>query len=138
MVDVLTSYTQVLGLPSDSTSLPSQLSAFNQALTTLSATPDNAALQNGAVTAAQNLVSSFHDLSAAVSKGREQADQNVASGVASVNQTLDLLARNETSMRSAAANGQSIASYQDTATNLSRRCPSPFRSRSFRTATRSS
>jgi flagellar hook-associated protein 1 FlgK len=118
MVDVLTTYTQSLGQPSDATSLPSQLSAFNQALTTLSASPDNTALQTGAVNAAQSLIGTFHTLSAAVATGREQADQNIASGVATVNQTLDQLAQNEKGLQSAAADGQSIASYQDTRDQL--------------------
>jgi flagellar hook-associated protein 1 len=118
MMNSLTAYTQVLGQPSDSSSLPSQLSAFNQALTSLSASPDDASLQSGAVTAAQSLASTFNNLSAAVSSGREQADQNIASDVTTVNQTLDQLAQNEAALQSAAASGQSTASYLDTRDQL--------------------
>jgi flagellar hook-associated protein 1 FlgK len=118
MVDALTTYTNVLGQPSDSSSLPEQFSAFNQALTTLSASPEDASLQSGAVTAAQNLVSTFHTLSAAVASGREQADQTIASDVTTVNQTLDQLAQNQTALLTASASGQSIAGYQDTQDQL--------------------
>ena len=118
MVNGLTSYTQVLGQPSDTTSLPSQLSAFNSALTSLSASPDEAALQTGAVTAAQNLVSTFNTLSASVESAREQADQNIEAGVTTVNQTLNQLAQNEAGLQQAAASGESTASFQDTQSQL--------------------
>ena len=118
MVNGLTTYTQVLGQPSDSTSLPSELSAFTSALTTLSASPDQSSLQTGAVTAAQNLVSTFNNLSAAIGSGREQADQAIASDVTTVNQTLSQIAQNEAAMQSAASAGESSASYLDTRDQL--------------------
>jgi flagellar hook-associated protein 1 FlgK len=118
MVNGLTSYTQVLGQPSDTTSLPAQLSALNTALTSLSASPDEPALQTGAVTAAQNLVGTFNTLSASVASAREQADQNIAVGVTTVNQTLDQLAQNEAGLQQASASGESTAAFQDTQNQL--------------------
>jgi flagellar hook-associated protein 1 len=118
LVTSLTNYTQVLGQPTDSSSLPEQMSAFNQALTSLSASPSDASLQSGAVTAAQSLASTFNNLSAAVTSGREQADQTIGSDVTTVNQTLDQLAQNETELQTAAASGQSTASYLDTQDQL--------------------
>jgi flagellar hook-associated protein 1 FlgK len=118
MVGALTAYTQVLGQPSDSASLPEQFSAFNQALTALSANPADASVQNGAVTAAQGLVGTFHTLSDAVASGREQADQTIAADVTTVNQTLDQLAQNQTALLAASANHQSIATFQDTQDQL--------------------
>jgi flagellar hook-associated protein 1 FlgK len=118
MVDGLTSYTQVLGQPSDATSLPSELSAFNSALTSLSASPDDTALQTGAVTAAQNLAGTFNTLSASIASARETADQNIAAGVTTVNQTLDQLVSNEAGLQQAAASGGSTASYLDTQDQL--------------------
>lgn len=118
MVSVLSGYTQVLGQAADSSSLPSMLSAFNTALTTLSATPNDTAAQSQAVTAAQNLVQTFHGLDAAVASAREQADQGVASGVADANSILGQLAQNETRLQSAAGSGQSTASYLDTRDKL--------------------
>lgn len=118
MVSSLTNYTQVLGQPTDSTSLPEQMSAFNEALTNLSASPADASLQSGAVTAAQNLVGTFHGLSAAIASGREQADQTIGADVTTVNQTLDQIAQNQAALQSASANGQSTASYLDTQDKL--------------------
>jgi len=114
MVNGLTSYTQALGQPSDSTSLPSELSAFNTALTSLSASPGSSSLQTGAVTAAQNLVGTFNSLSSAISGAREQADENIEAGVTTVNQTLIQLAQNQSAMQQAAAQGEPTASYLDT------------------------
>jgi flagellar hook-associated protein 1 FlgK len=118
LVNSLTSYTAVLGQPTDSSSLPEQFSAFNQALTSLAANPDDASLQSGAVTAAQSLVSTFNSLSAAIAGGREQADQTIGSDVTTVNQTLDQLAQNEAALQTASASGQSTASYLDTRDQL--------------------
>ncbi len=118
MVGALTTYTQVLGQPTDSSSLPEQFSAFNQALTQLSTNPADASVQAGAVTAAQNLVDTFHTLSSAVAGGREQADQTISADVATVNQTLGQLAQNQTALLVASANGQSIATFQDTQDQL--------------------
>jgi flagellar hook-associated protein 1 FlgK len=114
MVTILTQYAQTLGQPSDSSSLPSMLAAFNAALTTLSATPNDTTAQSQAVTAAGNLVSTFHGLDAAIATAREQADQNVAAGVADVNSLLGKLAQNETALSAAAGSGQPTAGYQDT------------------------
>jgi flagellar hook-associated protein 1 len=113
MVNALTNYTNVLGQSSDSSSLPEQFSAFSQALTSLSASPDEASLQSGAAQAAQSLVGTLNTLSTTVQSGREQADQTIASDVSTVNQTLGQLAQNQSAMLTAQAQGQPIASYQD-------------------------
>jgi flagellar hook-associated protein 1 len=118
MVNILTNYTNVVGQASDSNSLPSMISALSSQLTTLSASPGDATAQEQAVTAAQGVVNTFHSLDAAVDSAREQADQGIASGVASVNATLNQLAQNQVSMRAAMASGGSIASYQDTQDQL--------------------
>jgi flagellar hook-associated protein 1 FlgK len=118
MVNVLTPYMNTLGQPSDSNSLPAALSAFSSQLTTLSSTPGDATAQDQAVVSAQTLVNTLHGLDAAVGSAREQADQGVASGVADVNATLDKLAQNEASLKLAASNGGSVASYQDTQDQL--------------------
>ncbi|HQT75723.1 MAG: flagellar hook-associated protein FlgK [Rhodospirillales bacterium 20-64-7] len=113
MVNVLTSYTQVLGQASSNASLPSMISALSSQLTTLSASPADPTAQNQTVTAAQNVVGTLHSLDTAVSSAREQADQGIAAGVDSVNATLKQLASNQTSMQAAAAAGSPVASYQD-------------------------
>jgi flagellar hook-associated protein 1 FlgK len=118
MVDVLTQVTQTIGQASDSTSLPSQISAFSQALTSLASTPDSAAVQDAAVTAAQNLTSTFHTMDAAVSAARQHADQAIGTDVTTVNQSLDQLAQNESALQRAAGSGQSTAAFQDQRDNL--------------------
>jgi flagellar hook-associated protein 1 len=118
MVNILTTYDHTVGQASDSASLPSMISAFSSQLTTLSASPSDATAQSMAVTSAQNVVNTFHNLDTAVSSAREQADQGVASGVAAVNATLDQLAQNQSGLRKALAGGGSVASYQDTQDQL--------------------
>jgi len=113
MVSVLTNYTNVLGQATDSSSLPSVLSAFDTALTTLSNTPGDATAQSQAVAAAQTVASTFNGLSSAIQTAREQADQGIASGVNDVNSILGQLSQNQAAMLSASAQGQSTASYQN-------------------------
>jgi flagellar hook-associated protein 1 FlgK len=113
MVTVLTAYTNALGQASDSQSLPSQLSAFTAALTTLSSTPADGTAQSQAVGAAQSLATTFHSLSGTIAAQRAQADQGIAAGDASVNDTLNQLAQNETNRQLAAASGQSTADFDN-------------------------
>ena len=118
MVNLLGSYVQTVGQPADSSSLPSVLSAFQQALTTLSSTPDSATAQAQTVAAAQNLTTTFHSVGTAIAGAREQADQGIASDVTLVNQTLDQFAENEARLQQAAARGDSTAPFEDTRANL--------------------
>lgn len=127
MVNVLTQYTQALGQPSSNSSLPSVLQAFSSALTTLSSSPSDASAQGQALTAASTLATTLNGLSSAVASTREQADQNVASAVSTVNSLLDQLAQNESNLQSAAGLGQPTVAYQDTRdqvlSNLSQQLP---------------
>lgn len=118
MVDVLTEYSQVLGQPSDSSSLPSVLQAFSSALTTLSSNPSDTAAQSQAAAAAGTLATTLNGLSEGVAAAREQADKNVASGVATVNNLLDQLAQNESELQSASGLHQPTVAYQDTRDEL--------------------
>jgi flagellar hook-associated protein 1 FlgK len=118
MVNLLTQYTQVLGQPTDSTSLPSMLEAFNSALTTLSSTPSDATAQDAAVTAAGNLTDTLNGLEGAVASARQQADAGIESGVQDANNILDQIAQNQANLRSAAAQGQPTASYLNTQDQL--------------------
>ena len=118
MSSALTAYTNALGQASDTSSLSSQLSAFTTSLTTLSSTPANGTAQGAAVGAAQSLVSTFHSLSGTIATQRAQADQAVAAGVASVNDTLKQLAQNETNRQLAASSGQSTADFDNQRSQL--------------------
>jgi flagellar hook-associated protein 1 FlgK len=118
MVNLLGSYVQQVGQPADSSSLPSVLSAFQQALTSLSSTSGSTTAQAQAVAAAQNLTGTFHNLDTAISSAREQADQGIAAGVADVNNTLDQFAQNEVKLQQAAETGGSTATFEDTRASL--------------------
>ena len=118
MVSLLGNYVRAVGQPADNISLPSMLSAFQQSLTTLSATPDAITAQAQAVAAAQNLTSAFHSLDTAVQSAREQADQGIASAVTEVNSTLDAFAQNEAALQKAASTGGSTAPFEDTRATL--------------------
>jgi flagellar hook-associated protein 1 FlgK len=118
MKNILTTYNQTVGQASSSSSLPSTISAFSGQLTVLSASPNDATAQSEAVSSAQSVINAFHGLDSAIDSTREQADQGVASGVASVNATLNQLAVNEKELQKAAAGGGSVASYQDTQDQL--------------------
>jgi flagellar hook-associated protein 1 len=122
MTDGLTKYTAALAATTSSSSddedsvadpLSAAMSGLQTALTSLSANPSDATTQVSAVSAAQSLVGTFHTLSADVSTAREQADANVATGVAQVNSDLNALATNETALKKAAALGESTAAFQD-------------------------
>jgi flagellar hook-associated protein 1 FlgK len=118
IVGGLKSYITAVGQPTDSTSLPSTLSAFSAALSTLSATPDNAVAQNSAIAAAQNLTGSLHNLTGAISTARENADTAISTSVATVNATLSQLAQNEATLTTAQARGESTAPMEDTRATL--------------------
>jgi flagellar hook-associated protein 1 FlgK len=111
MVNLLTQYTRVLGQPTDSTSLPSMLEAFNSALTTLSSTPSDPTAQAQAVTAAGNLADTLNGLEGAVASARQQADAGIESGVQDANSILGQIAQNEANLQSAAAQGQPTAEH---------------------------
>jgi flagellar hook-associated protein 1 FlgK len=118
MLDLLTNFTQAVGTPTDSTSLAGSLSAFQQALTSLSATPGDATAQSAAIAAAQALVDAFHAASAAVAATREQANQGIAQDVSDANALLAKLAQNQTAIQLAAANHEPTASFEDTQNTL--------------------
>jgi flagellar hook-associated protein 1 FlgK len=113
MQSLLETYTSTIGQPSDERSLSSLLGNFKEALTTLSASPDNAVAQSQVLAAAQDLVDGFHDMDAAVSNVRTQADLGVAQDVATVNTALDSLKEVEQKLAQASARGASTAEFED-------------------------
>jgi flagellar hook-associated protein 1 FlgK len=113
MAEALANLTAVIGQPSDGRSLSTALGNFRAALTTLSAAPDNAVAQNQAVEAAEQLVSTFHQMDSAISDARTAADLGVARDVEAVNSALEELAKLDKEMGRAAARGESLAEFQD-------------------------
>ncbi|HTR16047.1 MAG TPA: flagellar hook-associated protein FlgK [Acetobacteraceae bacterium] len=118
IVAILGQYIQTVGQPSDSTSLPSTVSAFQTDLTNLSSTPDDTTAQTQTITAAQNLTDTIHTLASAVSSARQQADQAIGTDAQSVNDALDQLATNEAALKNATTRGDSTAAYADTRDKL--------------------
>jgi flagellar hook-associated protein 1 FlgK len=113
MTTGLIAFTQTVGQPADSQSLPSTLGAFQSAMTALSSTPADAVTQSQAVSAAQDLTDTIHTLNTAVSTGRVNADLAVSQDVNSVNASLNDLAKVESDYARAAARGDSTAEYED-------------------------
>lgn len=98
--------------------LSSSMANFQSALTALSGSAGDATAQNSAVSAASDLVNSFHDMDSAISSARETADSNIADGVNAVNTALNALKTNDAAIKKAMSLGQSTASLQDTRDQL--------------------
>ena len=118
MVSVLSSYTSALGEASDTSSLPSKLSAFTTSLVALSSSPADGTAQTQVVNAASGLVDAFHGLNDAVASAREQADQGIEASVQDVNTTLNQIAQNQTSRRLAVSNGVSTSDLDNQLSQL--------------------
>ena len=110
---LLATYNSVIGQPADERSLSSRLGAFQEAMTALSVTPENAVAQSQALSAAQDLVNSFHDMDTAISKARTDADLGVATDVDAVNTALQNLKEVDRQLAQASARGGSTAEYED-------------------------
>lgn len=110
---LLEGYNSVIGQPADERSLSSRLGAFQEAMTALSVTPENAVAQGQALSAAQDLVDSFRDMDAAISKARTDADLGVATDVDAVNTALQNLKEVDRQLAQASARGASTAEYED-------------------------
>lgn len=109
----LEAYNATVGQPSDARSLSAKLGAFQTAMTTLSASPDNAVSQSQALAAAEDLVDTLHDADAAVATARQAADLGIANDVVAVNTALDSLAEVDRQLAIASARGGSTAEYED-------------------------
>jgi flagellar hook-associated protein 1 FlgK len=110
---LLATYTSVIGQPADQRSLSSSLGAFKKAMTALSVTPENAVAQSQAVAAAQDLVDNLHQMDAAITTARTQADLGVAQDVDAVNTALVNLKEADVQLAQASARGASTAEYED-------------------------
>jgi flagellar hook-associated protein 1 FlgK len=109
----LETFNNAVGQASDERSLSHRLGAFQEALTSLSSAPANAVAQSQALSSAQDLADSLHQMAASVSAARSQADQAVAQDVAAVNSALDSLSEVDRQMAYASARGASTAEFED-------------------------
>jgi flagellar hook-associated protein 1 FlgK len=113
MKKALEAYNNVIGQASDERSLSHRLGAFQNALTGLSSAPANAVMQSQALSSAQDLVDSLHQMASAVSTARSDADLTISQDVDAVNNALDSLAEIDRQMAYASARGASTAEFED-------------------------
>ena len=90
------------------------LANLQSALTTYEDSPTSTSAANAAVTAAQKLVQSLNAGDAAVNQVREQADQDMASSVSTVNSLLSHFQTANDAVVSGLAAGGNVAGDQDT------------------------
>jgi len=90
------------------------LANLQDALTTYEASPASSSAADAAVTAAQNLAASLNSGSAAVQSVREQADQGMASSVATINSLLSQFTAANNAVVTGLATGANVASAEDT------------------------
>ena len=89
------------------------LANLQSALTTYETSPSSFSAADAAVTAAQNLASSLNSGSAAVANVREQADQDMASSVATINSLLSQFTAANNAVVTGLQAGTSVASLED-------------------------
>jgi len=86
--NALTIYTDIVGQPQDERSLATMLGNLERQLKQLGDAPEDAALQQSAVTAAQNLVDTLHRTNDGIRQVREDADAQIAATVTNINSRL--------------------------------------------------
>jgi flagellar hook-associated protein 1 len=101
------------GSTSTGTALANTLASLESALSSLATTPSSSSLQSNALSALDAVASQLRDTSSGIQKLRGNADQDIASAVGSVNDDLTRIADLNTSIRQAAAAGQSTADLED-------------------------
>jgi len=106
-------YGSTNGNDGSGTSLGNSLAALEAAVTALSATPDNASLQAGVVTALDAVAAQLRSTSSGIQALRSNADQQIASTVSDVNSQLQLIGTLNLQITQAAASGQPTGDLED-------------------------
>ena len=101
------------GADQNGASPSAMLANLQSALTTYETSPSSSSAADAAVTAAQNLASSLNSGSAAVANVREQADQDMASSVATINSLLSQFTAANNAVVTGLQAGTSVASAED-------------------------
>ena len=94
------------------------LANLQSALTTYEDTPTSSSAADAAVTAASQLAASLNSGAAAVDQVREQADQGMASSVATINSLLNQFTAANNTVVSGLATGANVTSAEDTRNSL--------------------
>ena len=103
----------LLGTPDNPASLSAQFSGFENALITAASRPDAPERLSGAVTNAQDLISSIGQTSAGIQDARTQADQTIASQVNELNVALRQVQALNSQITSAQVQSGNVAALLD-------------------------
>jgi flagellar hook-associated protein 1 FlgK len=103
----------VQGTPGGGSDLASLVGALGDAFSTLQNDPSNPTQQSAVVTAAQTLTGQINALSAAYQTGRQNAQDGLVSGVATLNDTLASIGSLSDQIVAARANGVSTADLEN-------------------------
>src|SRR5271157_572197 len=101
------------GATQNGASPSAMLANLQSALTTYADSPTSSSAADAAVTAAKNLAASLNSGAAAVDQVREQADQNMASSVATINSLLNQFTAANNAVVTGLQAGTSVASAED-------------------------
>jgi flagellar hook-associated protein 1 len=117
-VDDSSSTSSTSGTDENGASPSAMLANLQSALTTYEDSPTSSSAADAAVTAAQNLAQSLNAGDATVNQVREQADQDMASSVSTVNSLLAQFQTANDTVVSGLATGANVASAEDTRDSL--------------------
>jgi len=113
MNDGLAGLQTTIGDPQSQTSPAARLATLSNALTAAANTPDDPALGQAAVTAAQDLAQSLNDASAIVQKTRAEADGKIAASVTHVNDLLQQFATENDAVVNGSIRGADVTDAMD-------------------------
>ncbi|MGO9742457.1 MAG: flagellar hook-associated protein FlgK [Roseiarcus sp.] len=117
-VDDSSTNTSTSGADQNGNSPAAMLGNLQSALATYETSPSSAASANAVLTAAENLASSLNQGAQAVSSVQEQADQNIATSVGTINSLLSQFQLANNAVVSGLANGSDISQAEDTRDSL--------------------
>jgi len=103
----------VLGQPSDSTSLTSQLDAMSTALGSAALSPNTSASQQSVLSAFQNTASTISNLSTQMTSLQGQVDQQISSSIGTVNGLISQIYTLNQQAQTAAAQGDTSSGLLD-------------------------
>jgi flagellar hook-associated protein 1 len=112
-VDDSSSATSTSGADQNGASPSAMLANLQSALTTYEDSPTSSSAATAAVSAASYLASSLNSASATVAQVREQADQNMATSVGTINSLLSQFTASNNSVVTGLQTGANVASAED-------------------------
>jgi flagellar hook-associated protein 1 FlgK len=102
-----------LGQVGGGDTLNDALNTFTSAMQQVATTPEDPVAQGNAVNAAQSMAQKLHSLSAAIQMLRQNADNDIATAVDTVNTALNTIYKLNNQISQLSAMGQSTAALQD-------------------------